>query len=240
MNKHKREECEVFGKFRHHYPCSIKSFHEGEDPPDISCELLDGTTVNFELVECVDQSLARARSECIALLTTFYDELEKHPESTRINEELGGRGLRVDFRKGTALRTKQKALSAVVARLAQLPRGYSGRVGVRPYNLLRKTVERLELVCESGMQLLYHPNCTTSFEDVTVRRLKRKFHSIHGAGMQLELLAYYRWVSGRVARTTTLPAARKYIEGNINNSPFCRVWLYSVYDDEVLYVHPPV
>ena len=62
-NQQLRDEEAVFLKFveKCPYPIQRNTIRNGQPPePDILCELMDGTPVNFELVECVDNSVAKS------------------------------------------------------------------------------------------------------------------------------------------------------------------------------------
>ncbi len=61
-DRQSEDEVAIFSKFARSLPyfTQIDSIQKGQEPePDIVCKLSDGTTVYFELVECVDNSVAK-------------------------------------------------------------------------------------------------------------------------------------------------------------------------------------
>ena len=62
MNQQARNEIRVFNKSARlcPYPIHLNSITKKEPPdPDVSCTLSDGSTKAFELVECIDNSIAQ-------------------------------------------------------------------------------------------------------------------------------------------------------------------------------------
>jgi hypothetical protein len=242
LNAQEKAELAVFQKFAGNsgsYSIQMNSIR-GEKPPraDISCVLHDGRPVDFELVDCIDESVAQAGSQCTGLTTSFYDELKKHPDAPRIKGCLKGRGVRTTFVDGATLRRKKKTIKEIVAILSGLRPGYAGDVAVAGRIPLEEVVARIEIVVDRGNSLSFYPVIAESFKDVTVECLAKKFAKHYQTTVQLDLLGYYKGAAAMIPMDTRLETVKQYIKQNIGGSQFNRVWIYSVDHDEVQFVHP--
>ena len=86
MDQQTKSEIHIFKKFAQlaPYTINLSTIIKKEPPePDISCNLSDGTTIAFELVECIDNSIAKMTYDSMNLKNIFDDELDKLPEEKK-------------------------------------------------------------------------------------------------------------------------------------------------------------
>lgn len=86
MDKQSQNELRVFKRFSQicPYPINLATIEKRNPPePDMLCKLSDGTTIAFEIVECLDSSLSRSIYNSCELGRAFYNEIEKLTEDER-------------------------------------------------------------------------------------------------------------------------------------------------------------
>ena len=111
MDKQSQNELRVFKKFAQICPYSINlgSIEKRNPPePDILCKLSDEAAIAFEIVECIDRSLARSIVDFFILTKAFYDEVEKLPDEKkhRVKSKFSGISIKILFHKGVSLKKK--------------------------------------------------------------------------------------------------------------------------------------
>ncbi len=100
-------------------PCQIDAesiWQEDPPKPDISCDLLDGTPMAFELVECMDESIARATYDALDLPKVFKDKLKNLPQEKkeRLNEKLGNASILVSFAREISINKRKSSIPAIL------------------------------------------------------------------------------------------------------------------------------
>ena len=76
-----------------------------------------------------------------------------------------------------------------------------------------------------------------SDDDFYLGTLQKKFDKKYP--VKCELLAFRNAQPG-IAEKSLLPQIRSFIIKNIDKSPFQRVWIYSVHQDEIILVYPSI
>jgi len=82
-----KREIKIFKKFADICPCRIyiNSIKKKDPPePDIFCKLENGLELSFELVECLDNSIAKTTSDQVSLKYFLDDEKNKLPLCKRM------------------------------------------------------------------------------------------------------------------------------------------------------------
>ncbi len=93
MNQQTKNEVRIFRKFARicPYPIDLNSItkknspdcQNKKSPPDISCNLSDGSTMDFEVVQCIDNRIAQSTYDSLKLKRVFDDELGKFPQEKK-------------------------------------------------------------------------------------------------------------------------------------------------------------
>jgi hypothetical protein len=208
-------------------PLSLDTVHKREPPePDIQCNLEGYGSTRFELVEIVDDGLARSVSNQV----TFQD---------RLLEEAERRGLRgfsdgliyVRFGDTAGSARRRQAIPAVVGLLAALPEGFEGDVGLGEE--LRNVVDRLRVSRGGFVGPCFHVDGTTVISDPIIERIDAKFSKLYESGDRVELLAYYELHPTRRA-DIRLPAVEAFVRESLPFSQFSRVWVFDAVRKSVL------
>jgi len=77
----------------------------------------------------------------------------------------------------------------------------------------------------------------TPFSEPTLRKIKGKFNKKYQTKNKIDLLAYYA-LQPEIPKNHWLKETADYIQDNIANSPFNRVWIYSYTNNKILFLYP--
>lgn len=99
--------------------------------------------------------------------------------------------------------------------------------------------ELTEFVDNSVAKSVYGGSSKGGFftEDFWFERIANKFKKNYS--QTCDLLTYYD-VQPIIAEKNWLPRLQDFIKVNIRNSPFKRVWIYSVQQEKVMFVYPDI
>jgi hypothetical protein len=232
-------ELRMFKGFAVNAPLTIIADSVESRPPpepDILCASESGETIAFELVELIDEGYARAISDMFKTKKMLDDLPGGLP--TELKADLtksfpGGAFISFDFSHGLPLRKRERAsidaLRWIVAREAN--DGHFPTEG--------ELRERVPLVhvhpWEWGLQ--FDSSLFTRLTDPTMDRLASKFGKTYETAHPIELLMYTEidlLFPDSVWRPTVVP----YIDENLEESPFRRVWLFKAGAGTIDYVYP--
>ena len=236
-----KREVQVFKKFARVCPYQLDlDSITSPDPPDIVCNLLDGTTMSFEVVQCLDESIARSMSDSLNLPKVFYHELRHLPQESRerINKKFGDASIYVSFLSKISKGKKESSVRAILDRLLTLEITEDGEFDLTLSRDLRKVLRRVRIKRWKGVtRPIFSVGSATSFGEPAKERIKEKFKKKYKTEPEIELLAYYD-SQPEIPENNWLPSVRKFVERNIEGSAFRRVWIYSTTHDRIIFVHP--
>ncbi len=251
-------ELRIFRKFAKICPYSIdlNSIEKREPPePDILCKTVDGEMLAFEIVIGIDRSLASFIYGSYELVNSFYDELESLPvnQNKRIKSIYGNASINVVFKEDISLEQKRNATRKILLslisddnekRLERINKSLPSLI-VTKYDLAVKPSLKEIIDCiilyphkqDSGLSFdITEP---LSIDDQIEKLLKQKIDSSYRTSCETELLAHYELQIEFPLEDWVLPAFNSVSE-RLNESVFQRIWLYSVADDKIVYVHPKI
>jgi len=122
LDRQSKNELRIFKKFAEVCPYSIvfDSIEKLQPPePDILCRLSDGEEITFELVECIDNSLARSIYDSCKLRKAFDDEIDKLSklEKMQIKTKFSNVMISIVFHKKISLINKLNSINIVFSQL---------------------------------------------------------------------------------------------------------------------------
>lgn len=122
MDIQSRNELRVFKKFAEicSYEFRFNSIEKRQHPePDILCRLSNGDEIAFELVECIDESLACSIYDSCKLRKAFDDKIENLPkiEKVRIKTNFSNLLISIVFHKNISLINKQNSINFIFSQL---------------------------------------------------------------------------------------------------------------------------
>lgn len=240
MKEQAKNELRIFKKFARlaPYPLCLNSITKREPPePDISCNLSDGTTIAFEVVECIDSSLAQSIHGSQDLNKVLYDEFKKlsRKRKERFKVNFGNALIGVAFVEEASVEKKTSSIPKIFDYLLTLGNTAEGKFNLRSYPELKDVVRWLKIGRGEFNGPLFDVPAVTSFADPAKERIESKFKKEYKIKSRTELLAYYEL---QPEIREDLLELQKFVEDNIKSSIFQRVWIYSVRQNKVVFVYP--
>jgi hypothetical protein len=247
MNNEQRqraEEITVFRKFAKVYPLNIclQSIEQPDVPrPDIFCRIFDGTKIEFELGEAVDQN--SQRHLCLSIDQTFigmreyYDSLPK-TEKILFSLLYGDANMEIHFKGNATKRKRQNAYSDIFRYLSSIKPGFTGKLkeGCSGFPLICKRI-RIDRGVIGGP--LFYEGYASSLIPSVYEVIKSKFeicNSYESKG-QLELLVH-SFNRPLVKKDMWIKKVQEYLQKNLANSQFKRVWVFDFHKTSIEYVYP--
>jgi hypothetical protein len=239
FNQGKRE-IQIFKQFTDVCPYKINlTSVKKENPPkpDIYCKLKDGTELYFELVECLDNSIAKTTSDQVSLKYLLDNEVNKLSlyKKTRFKRKYNNAFIHIAFNKKLPLIKRRRLIPGIIDFFLNLNE-----------NQIKK--EKIEINNSHGIKWLkisrgvfvgpmFRVEGVTSFGVSILKEIKDKFNKKYITKNKIDLLAYYA-LQPEILKNRWLPEAANYIKDNINNSPFKRVWIYSYTKNKIIFLYP--
>ena len=244
MDQQAKNEIRIFKFFFKLTPYSIdiNSIKKEKPPkPDISCDLLDGAKIAFELVECIDDSIARSVYDSKNLRQLFYDRLNKLPKGKKkaFTMNFKNASIYIAFSRGASVIKKRSAIPKLFDFLLALENTAQGKFSFRSYRDLKDVVNWIYIQRGEFVGPIFDIQAATSFADPAKERVEGKFRKVYEIQCKTDLLAYYE-LQPELPEENWLPKVKEFVEQNISKSAFQRVWIYSIGRNKIIYVYPPL
>ncbi len=240
FNQGKRE-IQIFKKFMDECPYKINlTSVKKENPPkpDIYCKLKDGTELYFELVECLDNSIAKTTSDQVSLKYLLDEEVNKLSFCKRIkfNQKYKNAFIYIVLNERLLLIKRKKSIPYIIGFLLNLNENQIKKdkiqIGVCP------GIKRLKISQGSNIEPIFRVGGFTSFSEPILRKITDKFKKEYKTkNNKIDLLAYYAF-QPEIPENHWLPKTADYIKDNIANLPFKRVWIYSYTKNKIIFLYP--
>ena len=235
-NKSTKKEIKVFKKFAKlcSYSINLNSIIKKEPPePDISCSLSDGSIIAFELVEIIDEDYARSRYDSLRLEETFKDMLKKQPQKRKQFElNFNNAITKVIFNKKISFRRKKNSVPIIIDYLLTLDKTAEGKFS--PKDLNKVLIDRGKFKVRPKIEV----DRSAWINDPCKENILKKFKKNYKINSRTELLAYYELQPKLLENYQLLDKVKKPIIEHIKESVFQRVWIYSVIENEILFIYP--
>jgi len=224
MNQQVKNEIRIFKKFARlcPYPIHLNSITKREPPePDISCNLSDGSTIAFELVECIDNSIAQSIYDSLKLKKTFDDKLERLPQERKERFKVNFRNalIYVAFIKGISVNKRMFSIPTILDYFLTLENTAEGEFNLHFHQELRDVVRCISISQEEFTGPIFNVEAVTSFADPCKERITGKFKKEYEIESRTELLAYYE-LQPEIPENHWLPSVSDFVENNIGSSVF--------------------
>jgi len=209
--------------------------------PDIFCKFLSGDPISFELVECLDSNIARSIYDTSHIHQAFNRQLQKLPIRKKQSIEIffEDASITVVFCKDTSEFSKQQSIPLVFDFLQKIAANKEEReYRAMDFPNLKSVIKCLSIKrgFENGPLFHIAPD-PVWFSDTSIERIKVKFSKHYDTKHRVELLCYYE-SQPELPENRWLPEVETFVEANLKNSPFNRVWIYSVIKNKIIYVYP--
>ncbi len=235
-----KREIKIFKKFTDECPYKINLTSvkkENPSKPDIYCKLKDGTELCFELVECLDNSIAKTISNQIKLKKLLDNEVNRLPlcKRMRFKQKYKNALIYIAFNEKLPLIRRKRSIPYLIDFLLNLDENQikideieiNGCPEIKWFNIHR------------GVYVgpMFRVEGVTSFGVSILKEIKDKFNKKYATKNKIDLLAYYA-LQPEIPENHWLPETADYIKDNISNSPFKGVWIYSYTKNKILFSYP--
>jgi len=241
-DKHAHRETKMFLRFAEVCPLPIRhhSIRKCNPPlPDIECEIEGEGHVAFELVEAIEPKLARRESNRVkleALLESEYRKLPDH-ERSEIDRKLGDARVGVKFHMESSLRAQRKTVPLILEKIQEAISDLEGDVRLDENSRLDGVVQKITIYRSNLTGPIFKIQGGGSFADPVVKRIHEKFEKKYDSSVPVELLAYYER-QPVLSDSFWLPELRTYMEKELRNSPFRRVWVFDGWNKALKFYYP--
>jgi hypothetical protein len=225
------DERRVFAQFaKVALALSANGFDTRNPPePDIRCQLDDGTSRSFELVEVIDPHLVTALNEALYLEDALGNAYS-HQTLPGFSDALIG----IAFTRKSGRRQRLKSIPRLFDYLRTLPSGCTGRHFIPIQLALREQVLAVRVYRGGLVGPSFRVDSGTFVKDPILDRLKAKLAKRYETDVPIELLAYYEHQPTQRVEFT-LPKVRDFIDSGLSASPFTRVWVFDAGRNVVLF-----
>jgi len=239
FNQGKRE-IQIFKQFTDVCPYKINLISvkkENPPKPDIYCKLKDGTELYFELVECLDNSIAKTTSDQVSLKYLLDNEVNKLSlyKKTRFKRKYNNAFIHIAFNKKLPLIKRRRLIPGIIDFFLNLNENQ-----IKKDKIQRGVCPGIKwLKISRGVFVgpMFRVEGVTSFSVSILKEIKDKFNKKYETKNKIDLLAYYA-LQPEIPENHWLPETAVYIKDNISNSPFNRVWIYSYTKNKILFLYP--
>jgi len=241
QSEQEKNELDVFKKFVKASGLQVveDTIQKKEPPePDIGCLLADGDTVGFELCEAVDPNLARSFDLSITVKTDmrrYFDSLPSN-EKEQFKKIYGNANL---FLKFSPDLTKSQILNSfpdIFLFLLSLDEKVKDDID--------KTLPNFPVVCDRitiyrGCFIgpMFNRSNAMHISSGVFEALKSKFRKNYDCSYPVELVVHSD-TRPLLPVQLWMKKTSKYIEDNLQNSPFRRVWVFDLHNRSIEYVFP--
>lgn len=239
LNQGKRE-IQIFKQFTDACPYKINlTSVKKENPPkpDIYCKLKDGTELYFELVECLDNSIAKTTSDQISLKYLLDDEKNKLPlcKRMRFKRKYKNALIYIAFNEKLPLIRRKRSIPYLIDFLLNLNENQIKKDGIE----INDCPEIKWFNIQRGVFVgpMFRVEGVTFFGVSILREIRDKFNKEYATKNKIDLLAYYA-LQPEIPENHWLPETVDHIKENIANSPFKRVWIYSYTKNKIIFLYP--
>ncbi len=220
---------------------SIKSGDEIKKEPDILCQLLNGSKLAFELTEAVDSRVPRRDAVC--------DEAEKiwkkHYNSLSPNDKLrfdcvcDGGIISLKISDHTSKSNIQKAIPILIKKLKDRCRDQLGLIKwiSKDEFPLPEGCDHLTIEAQEAKPKFRCSRAGCISPGFVLNKIEKKFLKSYESSNPIHLLVYDEHHSFG-PDCLWIDKTKQYVEKNLKDSPFERVWVFDRCSQKIVYVFP--
>jgi len=232
-----KKELETFKSFVEHYPYKIRmdSIKKRKPPePDILCELINGKKIAFELVQCLDEKIAKTIIDAITLKkqTDLLIQNLSKKDKNKFLDKYSNAIITINSDNKCSLTKRKNVIPDLLKYLLDAPNTLNGKVISSIGSKVLKNIDVKK--CSVNGPIILVPPSATSFADPSLKLIKSKFLRSYKTSYKIELVAYYS-LQPEIPINHFLDDFINYVKKNIEKSQFERVWLYSYTKDTIIY-----
>ncbi len=237
-NQHRSREIIIFSRFApvcglRIRPDSIKRCQPPE--PDILCTIEGEGPVAFEMVEIIDEDLARRTYGQIKFQGLFEQAYEDLPPDNHASfkKKFHNALIYVGFCSTASSRIRGNAIPLILDLLARTDNEFIGTLTPSRKSPLYEAVKEINVSRGKFIGPCFDVEAVGSFADPAIERISTKFKKNYRTLYPAELLAYYE-LQPVLPKSTWLPRVQEYVRQNLQDSLFRRVWIFDIGTEAVM------
>jgi len=229
-DKHEKREIGIFSSFAAVCPLKIdiSSIEKRDRPdPDIFCQTSEGPRA-FEMVELVDRErVARPIGDQMEMMDALRDASQELPEAEA--KVLSGVWAQVNTRPDLSLRRRKQIAKDVIKEMVRRGEGFMEKFSLNDgeREVAAIEVKRLDWIDKPH----FHVPAGGALDPVPLDAVAAKFAKDYQSTAPIDLLAYYDRQHAPLEEQ--IAELAKFIQGNMNGSPFQRFWIFNTYDKKI-------
>jgi hypothetical protein len=217
-------------------PIQPNSIEKRQPPePDILCMIEGEGPVAFEMVEIIDEDLARRTYGQIkfhGLFEQAYKDLQPDRyESFR--KKFHNALIYVKFYSTASSRIRGNAIPMILDLLMGTETNFIGTLTPPQESPLYEAVKGIDVSRGGFIGPCFDVEAVGSFADPTIERIDTKFQKNYRTLYPVELLAYYE-LQPVLPESTWVPRVQEYVRQNLQGSLFRRVWIFDVGTETII------
>lgn len=247
QDKQKETEIYVFKEFAKFCPLginekTIKSGDEKKQEPDILCQSADGKCLAFELTEAVDDQVPHTMDKAEKVekfWKEYHDNKLPKNEKERFDHIFSGCSITLNPQKRATLPNIKKAIPLIFNKYKN---SYRSQLG-----LIRREASDLPNCCESikiepkdGEPEFRCSRAINRSPEFIFNKILKKFKKQYNLSRATHLLIYSDRHSLGPDGFWNQTDTKSYLEKNIGNSPFERIWIFDMHEGKIEYVYPSI
>jgi hypothetical protein len=195
--------------------------------PDILCSIDGVGEVAFEVVELIDESLARRTWDQLKLISKFKagcDALQTE-QIAAVRSRVGNALIHVTFEDSARFNTQVGAIDSVFEALSAVDSTFEGELRRQMAPELSSAVRSIRINRIRSEGPFFDVDAGGSLSDPTVGSIRSKWAKVYTTPHPMELLAYYE-LQPELPDILWRPTLESFLSGNWSSSRFRRVWVY--------------
>lgn len=236
----KIRESYIFKEYAKICPLEIVSFDSKDPPePDIVCELKNGDNLAFELVEAVDNKIPHKDSvieKAETLWSEYYNSNLSEEESKRFDAVFTGCSLSLALTDHASEKVIKKAIPLLFKKYKNSSRDQLGLIH-HAQDGLPEGCERIRIEPQEAKPIFRCSRASHISSDFVIKAVREKFGKTYETNHSIHLLVFNDHHS-LGPDCIWLDKTKKYVQQNLPDSPFKRVWVFDKCSSKIAYVFP--
>lgn len=239
-DQHSSREMKIFSRFAAVCGLPIRpgSIEKCQPPePDILCTVEGEGPVAFEMVEIIDEDLARRTYGQIKFHGLFEQAYEDLPPDNygSFKKKFHNALIYVRFCSIASSRIRGNAIPMIFNLLMETGTEFIGTLTPPQESPLYEAVKDVNVSRGEFIGPCFDVEAVGSFADPTIERIATKFRKNYRTPYPVELLAYYE-LQPVLPESTWVPRVQEYVRQNLQGSLFRRVWIFDIGTEAVMFL----
>lgn len=256
IEKHYINDIKIFLQFFNASPYKKNTLLSIDIPnskePSLICKLSNGKKIAFEILECIDKNLMQSIYRFYTINSAFQRAIENLPKKEKkiFKSKFKGSLFKINLKKDISLKKQLNLVESIIdiartKKVEEITRDIRKKFG-KSYHLNLKTNRRDSMKMEvinlglSGGPSLHMVEKLWQYNPIK-KQFNKTLKKIYDKKKKVELLAYYEIPNDLPPFLPVEYWVLPYMDDvNFKKSFIKRVWVFSLTNDEIVYVGPEI